>query len=498
MTLTSIALALSLAVSGALSGVSAPVQEATWCPEVPGHRVECGTLPRPLVQGRPDLGAVTVGYARILRRETAGPAKGTILVNPGGPGGQAIAQHETFTALLGGLLTDHDLLLVDPRGVGRSGPLTCGVPAGAVVTESRESLLRLVGRCADNLGPRAAGYTSAATADDLDAVRAALGVPKVMLYGISYGTYLLPVYAQRYPERVQSAVFSAAYPIGLDPLGRESAQAVSLTLRRICERSGACDGERAVRDLGRVAARLRAVPARVPLTVGGRSRWVALTEDRFAQLVYSSASVAVGASPSEVPAVGRLPRALRGAARGDDRELVALMGEIMAGDLAAYEGMDMGIAATVSCNDYPRPWPVAASLAERRRHFDRAVGQARPGEFGAFSPLGFARAQADAGDYCLRWPAKGTGRPYVSTGRFPDVPVLVLNGDLDGITAEANGRKAAAQFPRGVFVSVPNVGHVSEFEPSGCVAGVVTAFLRDGRTPDTSCLAAIPPVKVSG
>ncbi|MFD0887966.1 alpha/beta hydrolase, partial [Streptosporangium algeriense] len=253
-----------------------------------------------------------------------------------------------------------------------------------------------------------------------------------------------------------------------------------------------------VRDLGRVAARPRAVPARVPVTVGGRNRWVTLTEDRFAQLVYSSASAAVGAVPSEVPAVGRLPRALRGAARGDDRELVALMGKIMSGDLAAYEGMDMGIAATVSCNDYPRPWPVEASLAERRHRFERAVRQAGSGEFGAFSPLGFARAQADAGDYCLRWPAKGTGRPYVSTGRFPDVPVLVLNGDLDGVTAEANGRKAAAQFPQGVFVPVPNVGHVAEFEPSGCVAGLVTAFLRDGRTGDTSCLAAIPPVKVLG
>ncbi|MFD0888801.1 hypothetical protein ACFQ08_30045, partial [Streptosporangium algeriense] len=127
MTLTSTA-SIALALSVALSGVSVPAQAATtpaWCPEVPGHRVECGTLPRPLVQGRPDLGTVTVGYARILRRETADPAKGTILVNPGGPGGQAIAQHEAFTALLGGLLTDHDLLLVDPRGVGRSDPLTC-------------------------------------------------------------------------------------------------------------------------------------------------------------------------------------------------------------------------------------------------------------------------------------------------------------------------------------------------------------------------------------
>lgn len=74
----------------------------------------------------------------------------------------------------------------------------------------------------------------------------------------------------------------------------------------------------------------------------------------------------------------------------------------------------------------------------------------RPDEFGA---RGFATARADAGDYRLRRPAKGTGGPYVSTGRFPDVPVPVLNGDLDGVTAEANGRTAAAQFPRGAFAA---------------------------------------------
>ncbi|MEV7012392.1 alpha/beta fold hydrolase [Streptosporangium sp. NPDC051022] len=493
MTLTSIVLALSTVLSSPLPAVTPAPAPPAWCPEIPGHRVECGTLDRPLIPGK----TVTVGYARVLRQNEAVPAKGTIMVNPGGPGGQAIAQHATFTALLDGLLADHDLLLVDPRGVGRSTPLTCGVPASAAVTEPREKLLRLVGRCGSNLGPRAGGYTSAATADDLNAVRAALGIPKVVLYGISYGTYLLPVYAQRHPGTVQSVVLSAAYPIDLDPLGRESAQAVSSALRRICERGGgACDGERAVRDLARVAARLRAVPLGVPLRVGDETRRIALTEDRLAQLVYSSMSVAVGAAPSETPAIGRLPRALYRAARGDDRELAALAGEVLAGDLAAYQGMDMGIAATVSCNDYPRPWPVEASVAERRRRFERAVEQAGPGEFGAFSARGFATAQADAGDYCLRWPAKGTGRPYVSTGRFPDVPVLVLNGDLDGITAEANGRRAAAQFARGVFLPVPNVGHVPEFEPSGCVAGIVTEFVREGGTGDTSCLAAIPPVKV--
>lgn len=67
----------------------------------------------------------------------------------------------------------------------------------------------MVERCAKNLGPKAAGYTSAATADGIDAIRDHLGVPQLSLYGLSYGTYLMPVYASRHPERVRNIVLSA-------------------------------------------------------------------------------------------------------------------------------------------------------------------------------------------------------------------------------------------------------------------------------------------------
>lgn len=43
---------------------------------------------------------------------------------------------------------------------------------------------------------------------------------------------------------------------------------------------------------------------------------------------------------------------------------------------------------------------------------------------------------------------------------------------------------------------VPNVGHVAEQEPSGCVAAIQTGFVRDLRVPATSCLADIPPAPV--
>ncbi|MFG2021683.1 alpha/beta hydrolase [Actinomadura geliboluensis] len=72
----------------------------------------------------------------------------------------------------------------------------------------------------------------------------------------------------------------------------------------------------------------------------------------------------------------------------------------------------------------------------------------------------------------------------------------MTSGDLDANTPTETGRQAARQFRRATVVEVPNVGHVPEHEPSGCVAGIQTGFVRDLRVPDTSCLAEIPPAPV--
>jgi pimeloyl-ACP methyl ester carboxylesterase len=93
-----------------------------------------------------------------------------------------IAGAAGWTELLAGLLSDHDLLLIDPRGAGRSHRLSCGLTE---LPATRQGFVRAIGRCGKRLGRQARAYTSAATADDLEAVRAHLGIPKLDLYGVS-------------------------------------------------------------------------------------------------------------------------------------------------------------------------------------------------------------------------------------------------------------------------------------------------------------------------
>ncbi|MEV0247997.1 alpha/beta fold hydrolase [Nocardia sp. NPDC050712] len=460
-----------------------------WCPTVPDYAVDCGTVQRPLVAGTPELGTIEVGFARIRHSRSEVPAAGTLLPNPGGPGVPMIAHAAEATMLAAGLLDDHDVLLIDPRGTGVSAALDCGVDENSYQLGTRAQQQEMIGRCGEQLGPKAAGYTSAATVDDFDAVRAQLGIDKVVPYGISYGTYLLPIYAQRHPEHVQSMVLSGAYPAGFDPLQRPNAEAVSLALQRICERSRVCDGDTAVRDLRTVAARLRTQP----LTVEGKAS-IVLDEAKLGNLIFEAATSNVGADPGAMTPLGTLPAALRAAVRGDDEPLREFTRATT--DADGYENIDLYL--TVACNDYRTLWSPETPVAQREQQYRAALAQQAPDGLGAFSAEGFGGAQRDGGDACLRWPGlPGHERPDQLRAPMPDVPVLVLSGDLDAITPDANGKLAAARFPRSTFLSVPNTGHVPDLEPTGCVTGLITTFVRTGAPGPTACVAAVPPVAVA-
>ncbi|KNB53207.1 alpha/beta fold hydrolase [Streptomyces caatingaensis] len=492
-------MAVTASLLPAAAAASAPAGPAataapTWCPAVDGHRTDCGRLDRPLVAGKPELGTVEVSYA-VVRHRAPGPARGTVAVNPGGPGETSIDRAEDFARGLDGLLKDHDLLLFDPRGTGASQPVPCGVTDAAYRLAPRAGQRAAVERCAGNLGPKAAGYTSAATADDLDAIRARLGVRRLSLYGLSYGTYLMPVYASRHPGHVRNIVLSGAFPLRDDPLARPSAQAVSLSLRRVCERArpAACDGKRAVRDLATTAARLRTRPLTVPVTTGHGVYQEKFTEDKLANLLFEAASSQVGHAPDKPSLLGELPHALHRFVRGDAAPLRRLVQK----EGATAGTADQAPYIAVACNDYGTAWSKEAPPSVRWRQYRAALAAVRPGEHGAFSAKGFTEGHTDGGDDCIGWPRGNTPGPRPTGIRLPDVPVLVLSGDLDANTPDASGEKAARQFRHGRFLSVRNTGHVPELEPSGCVTGVSSRFLRTGTPGDTSCLRALPPITVT-
>jgi pimeloyl-ACP methyl ester carboxylesterase len=453
---------------------------------VPVSAAECGSVRVPLFRSRPAGPKIDIGYVLIRHRDAALPAaRGTVVFNPGGSNAPVIDSAAMWAGVFADLLSDHDLLLIDPRGGGRSHPLRCGVTA---VPGTRKGLVRAVARCGRRLGRQARAYTAAATADDFEAVRKRLGIPKLDLYGVSTGTYLMTVFAQRHPRSVRSIVLSSAFPLRFDMWARRNAQALRLAIRRVCSRSttGKCDGARTLRQLGRLARRVRAHP--IGYTVDGERR--RLDDTTLAGIGYQAATNGV---------IGQLPAVIRAALQGDNQPLISAagaLGPLFSGSGVGDAAPDLGLAVSLMCNDYPTLWDRRAPVAVRLRQFAARRARLRQAAFRPFSTRAWTSAIIDRGNTCIRWPDRH-GPVQRTSGPFPDVPVLVISGDLDANVPTAEGRQAARQFPHAQVVDVPNAWHGPEREGTGCALSITSAFIRNQRLGDTSCLTKIPPLPVN-
>lgn len=427
-------------------------------PQLPTAR--CGVLRVPLDRTHPRAGTTAVALAVVPRTDQSRPSLGAIAPNPGGPGSATIdGTGVRYAVGLAPVLDRRELLLMDTRGVGRSGPVTCPALQGpARVFVGLERQRALIGRCGTQLAARVGSYGSAAVADDLDDARAAAGIDKLDLLGDSYGTFLMPVYAQRHPQHVRSIVLSGAYAVNIDPTA-VGEKALRRAISLVGTRTGAYSGATAIGDLSALATRLRTSPDAVTVPYGGRSYRVSLDEWQLAGTVGS-----VYSGPPDEAAQLALAAAAA-AARTGDLEPIRVM--VRANLTTLADNYSTG-PATVSdaagwgttCHDYPKPFDLTDSVRQRRTDFDADIAGQNPRDFGIFSARAWlTRANYDTGA-CLRWPADRTARtPFPLGTTLPDVPVLVLSGDLDANTPSPSGRQAAAQFPHATWVEVAGAGH---------------------------------------
>jgi hypothetical protein len=79
---------------------------------------------------------------------------------------------------------------------------------------------------------------------------------------------------------------------------------------------------------------------------------------------------------------------------------------------------------------------------------------------------------------------------------LPDVPVLVLSGDLDANTPSFAGRQAAAQFRRTTFVEIPNQRHTPTGSP--CPTAVGARFIATLTASPNACAGTGEPPQVAG
>jgi pimeloyl-ACP methyl ester carboxylesterase len=430
----------------------------------------CGRLAVPEDPGAPAGRSLSLAVAVVPALDRAHALEPLFIV-AGGPGQAASGFYAGYAAAFGRILRRHDLVLVDQRGTGDSGRLDCPMPPDMEVsTPPSERLQALSAACRAALPGRPRYYTTSVAVRDLDAVRAALGAPRISLYGVSYGTRVVEHYVRRHGANVRAVVLDGAVPPDASPEPRvpdNAVRALALNFAR-CRADAACgkafgDPAATFEALRReLAARPQLLHLADPSSGTPRElRFDATALGGTVRLAsYSTASALL------------LPYLVDRAAHGDYAPLAAQL--LMYGahlDTQLAYGMNLAVSCT---EDLPQ-----VVAADRTRAAAGFLGTA------AFDQLAAL---------CSGWPA-GLVDADLYAPLHSSVPALVLSGELDPVTPPEFGARAAAAFAEHRHVVVRGQAHGQL--AVGCAPRVVAAFLETGATRglDTSCLerASAPP-----
>jgi pimeloyl-ACP methyl ester carboxylesterase len=206
-----------------------------------GFSFECRDVEVPQDWNAPDNGK-TFNIAVIRARSSdQGDRIGSLVVNPGGPGGSGFDLAVYLTQGLPDEVTERfDIVGFDPRGVSRSAGLDCyadadldasfGYDPDPATQQSFDGLVKLtekmVDGCAAKYGDTLSLFSTEQAAHDMDAVREAVGDDKLTYLGYSYGTLLGATYAQLHPDKVRALVLDGAVDPKLDSVASSESQAM--------------------------------------------------------------------------------------------------------------------------------------------------------------------------------------------------------------------------------------------------------------------------------
>jgi pimeloyl-ACP methyl ester carboxylesterase len=375
---------------------------------------------------------------------------------------------DSFALSLKPALKHYRLAVLDQRGTGGSGALNCPV------IQREDGLAPVVPQelaaCAASIGARRAFFSTADSVHDLEALRKALGVGRIALMGVSYGTFLAQQYARMYPEHTDRLILdSVVGATGIDPFLLDTYLRMPRVLAEQCARE-ACAGvtKDPVADVAALVGSLEAHGiSGTTYDFRGRARTTRYdTADDLANIL-------IGADLNPYVQAA-LPAAIRAATQGDPAMLLRLR-RATAGPPTKLADLSAGLNVATNCQDTRLPYPLSAPLGDRPGMLEQGLTL----DDRALYPFTHATVASNSVAHdCLLWPdAPGISPP--STAPLPDVPALILDGRLDLRTPLENGRALAQQLPRAQVVTVPGTGHDElDSDVTGCAAVALGRFAR--------------------
>ena len=399
------------------------------CPDAPGFT--CSTLAVPLDRSGHVRG--TLGL-RVAAQQGNAP-RGVVVFLTGGPGQPGEPFAARVAARMGHAFSGYRLVLLDQRGTGGTA-LSCPalqrqMGSSDLAVPTRPAVVS----CARAIGPKRRFFTTADTVGDLEALRRSLGVDKLTLDGVSYGTFVAERYALEHPTHVARLVLDSVVPHPtLDPLYVADGKAVARVLRMVC-REQRCSSDPA-RDLA-FAVRHRPIGNRL-----------------------LDALVTMSVADPSYPGV---LTGLHAARSGNWRPLLNLVARWRPQRTPA-EFLSQGLHASTLCGDTRMPWGSSdAPVARRAAALRRAVAKIRDADVwpltrGILAGNGIVRT-------CLWWPPTPAPREP-RAAKLPPVPTLLLAGDHDLSTPLAWARDEARAASKGKLVVIHGSGHSTQMRAS--------------------------------
>jgi pimeloyl-ACP methyl ester carboxylesterase len=459
---------------------------------------ECADLTVPVDYARPGGPTLTLAVSRVASTDTA-ERRGVLMVIPGGPGGSGVQRlGQKGKALQQQLGGRYDLVAFDPRGVGGSTKASCGLAeadrymttlrswpdAEGRIDENISRGRRIAEACARNGGPVLRSFSAENEVRDLESLRIALGERKLSAWGVSYGSYIGAVYAQKFPHRTDRWVLDSV----ADPNPRRLEQGWMVNTARATEISftefaaWAADPAREthtdpapgsptenlrlaatpaeIRPLFlRVAAQLDRAPREsktpgVPLTGNGLRQ--SLQNQLYGKYAYPGlarmikAALAPAGTPAGTP--------------------------VLTPDIAGpMPDTDAAVVIGGICNDVR--WPADISAYPKAVARDRAAYPLSAGLPANLTPCNF-------------WKPASTHTPTRLTDRGPS-NILINQGLSDPSTPYFGALKMREAFGQRARMVTNAVGGHGMYLTNGTACGdrTVTSFLLDGVRPpkDTHC-----------
>jgi pimeloyl-ACP methyl ester carboxylesterase len=474
-----------------------PVYALVKAEPCPKSRFECFTLSVPRDHADPSGPKWDVTYA--LQR-ASGDKLGTFVTITGGPGYSGLAAADSYTDGYDPRIAEHyDLVFMDQRGVGLSHPIQCPSATAVYYANTADTgdpaqhdavakaAKTYVADCMTESKADVADLSYYATqnaVEDLEAFRDFLGVPKLMLYGESYGTQYVQTYAAAHPDHVRALFIDG--PVDLVPDGiayyKEGARAmddVLLEALTSCKADPACRagfvGGDPVTTYDALAARLKTGPItyRFPTAQG---TWVdrQLTGTDLTNL---AAGYAYGPDDRS-----QFLRDLAAASHGDYVSMAR----------AAYDSIvvDPDTLQAIPDPTYSDAMYYSTECQDYAFYLDGGTPEARVDAWlaeGAKAGINDLRLGSTFyGDLpCVYWPAQPKTDPRPKAITDPPYPTFVLTATADVATPIANAMRLYGRLPDSYLFEAIGGDHVIFGRGDECPDTPVSDFLVSGTLPAT-------------